>query len=289
MIEIIITISTFSSMVMLFKYFEKINVNNLQAISANYFTAGILSIIFLPNTFEFDKINYSNTTIFFVLAFIVGLLFVLTFNLYAHGAQKIGVTPSTIANKMSMIIPIIIGIILLNEEVTFNKILGISFAFVAIFLSSIGDRKYSLNKNHLIIIVLLFIGQGLADGILNWAQEFILNGSNMNLFFAVTFLAAGFSGLLFLFFKLSSQKVKIEPKSIVWGIVLGIPNYLTLLYFVKSLKSELFSSSEIFPIINIGVIIFCTILSIILFRERVSIYNWLGVILGVFSIFIIIS
>tara|TARA_B100000035_G_scaffold43645_2_gene32627 strand:- start:21337 stop:22206 length:870 start_codon:yes stop_codon:yes gene_type:complete len=289
MIEIIITISTFSSMVMLFKYFEKINVNNLQAISANYFTAGILSIIFLPNTFEFDKINYSNTTIFFVLAFIVGLLFVLTFNLYAHGAQKIGVTPSTIANKMSMIIPIIIGIILLNEEVTFNKILGISFAFVAIFLSSIGDRKYSLNKNHLIIIVLLFIGQGLADGILNWAQEFILNGSNMNLFFAVTFLAAGFSGLLFLFFKLSSQKVKIEPKSIIWGIVLGIPNYLTLLYFVKSLKSELFSSSEIFPIINIGVIIFCTIFSIILFRERVSIYNWLGVILGVFSIVIIIS
>ena len=289
MIEIIITISTFSSMVIMFKYFEKINVNNLQAISANYFTAGILSIIFLPISFEFDKINYSNTTIFFVLAFIVGLLFVLTFNLYAHGAQKIGVAPSTIANKMSMIIPIIIGIILLNEEVTFNKILGISFAFVAIFLSSIGDSKYSLNKNHLIIIVLLFIGQGLADGILNWAQEFILNGSNMNLFFAVTFLAAGFSGLLFLFFKLSSQKVKIEPKSIVWGIVLGIPNYLTLLYFVKSLKSELFSSSEIFPIINIGVIIFCTILSIILFRERVSIYNWLGVILGVFSIVIILS
>ena len=289
MIEIIITISTFSSMVMLFKYFEKINVNNLQAISANYFTAGILSIIFLPNTFEFDKINYSNTTLFFVLAFIVGLLFVLTFNLYAHGAQKIGVTPSTIANKMSMIIPIIIGLILLNEEVTFNKILGISFAFVAIFLSSTGDRKYSLNKNHLIIIVLLFIGQGLADGILNWAQKFILNGSNMNLFFAVTFLAAGFTGLLFVFFKLSSQKVKIEPKSIIWGIVLGIPNYLTLLYFVKSLKSELFSSSEIFPIINIGVIIFCTILSIILFRERVSVYNWLGVILGVFSIFIILS
>ena len=73
MTEIIITISTFTSMVMLFKYFEKINVNNLQAISANYFTAGILSIFFLPNTFEFDKIIYSNTTLFFVLAFIVGL------------------------------------------------------------------------------------------------------------------------------------------------------------------------------------------------------------------------
>ena len=289
MTEIIITISTFTSMVMLFKYFEKIKVNNLQAISANYFTAGILSIIFLPNTFDFDKIDHSTSTLFFALAIVVGLLFVFTFNLYAHGAQKIGVTPSTIANKMSMIIPIIIGIVLLNEEVTINKVLGISFAFGAIFLSSLGDREYSLNKKYLINIVLLFIGQGLADGILNWAQKFILNSSNMNLFFAVTFLAAGFAGLIFVFVKLSSQNIKIEPKSIFWGIVLGIPNYLTLLYFVKSLKSELFSSSEIFPIINIGVIIFCTILSIILFRERVSIFNWLGVVLGIFSIFIILG
>ena len=110
----------------------------------------------------------------------------------------------------------------------------------------------------------------------------------MNLFFAITFITAGFTGLIFVFFKLSSQKVKIEQKSIFWGIALGIPNYLTLVYFIKTLKSELYSSSEIFPIISIGVIIFCTVLSIILFREKISFYNWLGVVLGVFSIFIII-
>ena len=45
MIELFITISTFSSMVLLFKYFEIIRINNLQAITANYFTAGILSIL----------------------------------------------------------------------------------------------------------------------------------------------------------------------------------------------------------------------------------------------------
>ena len=289
MIELLITISTFSSMVMLFKYFEKINVNNLQAIIVNYFTAGVISIILLPNNFDFIKVNNYQSILFLVLAFVVGLLFVLTFNLYAYGSQKIGITPSTIANKMSMIIPIIIGLVLLNEELTFNKIIGISFAFGAIFLSSLGDKKYNLIKNHLIIILLLFTGQGLADGILNWAQKNILNSSNMNLFFAITFLSAGFLGLLFLFFKFIRNKAKIQHKSIIWGIALGIPNYLTLFYFIKSLKSEQFSSSEIFPIINIGVIIFCSILSIILFKERVSIYNWIGVILGICSIFIILS
>ena len=102
----------------------------------------------------------------------------------------------------------------------------------------------------------------------------------MNLFFAITFLSSGFTGLIFIFFKLGCQKIKIEQKSIL-GIALGIPNYTTLLYFIKSLKSELYSSSELFPIINIGVIILCTILSIILFQEKISFYNWLGVFLGV--------
>jgi drug/metabolite transporter (DMT)-like permease len=289
MIELVITISTFSTMVMLFKYFDKINVNNLQAITSNYFTAGILSIIFLPNDFDFHEIISSVNILFWVHAFIVGLLFVITFNLYAYGSQKIGITPSTIANKMSMIIPIIIGVFLFNEEVTIYKVLGISMAFGAIFLSAIGDEKYSLNKNYIIIIILLFIGQGFADGILNWSQKFILNSMNMNLFFAITFFAAGFFGLSYMVYEVISKKVELNPKNIIWGIVLGIPNYLTLLYFIKSLKSEYFTTSEVFPIINIGVIIFCSILSIVLFKEKISVYNWIGVILGVLSIFIILS
>ena len=88
---------------------------------------------------------------------------------------------------------------------------------------------------------------------------------------------------------MKNNKMKIKFHNISWGIALGIPNYITLLYFIKSLKSERFLSSEIFPIINIGVIVVCTTFSIILFKERVTIYNWLGLGLGIFSIFIILA
>ena len=44
MIEILITIITFSFMLMLFKYFENYAVDNLQAIIVNYLTAGSLAI-----------------------------------------------------------------------------------------------------------------------------------------------------------------------------------------------------------------------------------------------------
>ena len=287
MIEIIITIVTFSSMVLLFKYFDMISIDNFQAITANYFTAGLLSLLNNPSNINFFEFENIPNTLFFILSIIVGILFVFTFNLYAIGSQKIGITPSTIANKMSMIIPIIIGVILLNENFSFNKFIGVSLAFGAIILSSMGNGKLNINKSHILIIVLLFIGQGIADGILNWCQKFLINSQNMNLFFCFTFLSAGFAGLITLIFK--NKKSKIRMKNVIWGIILGIPNYITLLFFIKSLKSEMFASSEIFPIINIGVIILCSFSSIIIFKEKVTIYNWIGVSLGILSIFVILN
>jgi uncharacterized membrane protein len=110
----------------------------------------------------------------------------------------------------------------------------------------------------------------------------------MNLFFTLTFLSAGFAGGLYSFFKIKTSNLKMDKKSIFWGIILGIPNYLTLLYFIKSLKSELFSSYQVFPIVNIGVIVLCTILSVILFQEKVSIFKWIGVGFGILAISLIL-
>lgn len=288
MIELIITIVTFSSMVLLFKYFEIIKINNLQAITANYFTAGILSLLNLSFNIRLSECIILIHPLFFGFSLIIGLLFVITFNFYAKASQNIGITASTIANKMSMIIPIIVGFLFLNEEFTINKFIGISLALIAIYLSSLGNGKIKINKNHLILLTLLFVGQGTADAVLNWSQKFLINDQNMNLFFGSIFLFAGFFGLFFVFFKMKNNKMKIKFHNISWGIALGIPNYITLLYFIKSLKSERFLSSEIFPIVNVGIIVVCTTFSIILFKERVTIYNWLGLGLGIFSILIIL-
>jgi uncharacterized membrane protein len=188
-----------------------------------------------------------------------------------------------------MVIPILIGIILFKEEITFFKILGIFLALGAIVFSSKEDKKSKkLSKMNIIILFLLFIGQGLADGILNWGQRNILNSENMNLFFTMIFLSAGFAGGLYSIFKIKTSNLVMDKKSIFWGITLGIPNYLTLLYFIRSLKNELFSSYQVFPIVNIGVIVMCTILSVIIFKEKVSIFKWIGVGFGILAISLIL-
>ena len=76
MIEITLTIVTFSLMLIIFKYFEIFKVNNLQAIIVNYITAGALSLVadgsVLTNNFSITNL-FQPTFIYYAL--IIGVLF----------------------------------------------------------------------------------------------------------------------------------------------------------------------------------------------------------------------
>ena len=144
MIDILYTIITFSSMLILFKYFGKYQVNNLQAIIVNYFTAGSLAL-FIANVngipIVFQHIIFSP---YILPSLIIGLLFIITFNLLAYGTQKIGIAISTVSNKMSMIIPVIIGIYFFKETLGIVKLIGIILAISAIYMTSTKGGKLSL-------------------------------------------------------------------------------------------------------------------------------------------------
>ncbi len=287
MIDIIYTTITFSSMLVLFKYFGKYGVNNLQAIIVNYFTAGTLSLIVAHNNdikISLPDIIYST---YIIPSLIIGFLFIVTFNLLAFGTQKIGIAISTVANKMSMIIPVIVGISLFSEKLGMFKLIGIVLAISAIYMTSTKSGKLSFDKKFLPIILLIFFGQGMADGTLSWAQKFSINDENTPLFFASIFLIAGILGSVFLIYETIKNGFKLEFKNLIWGIGLGIPNYLTLHFFVRSLQSPIFESSQVFPIVNMGVIVLTALAGILLFREKLSFFNWGGILVAVLAISLI--
>ena len=286
MIEINLTIVTFSLMLIIFKYFEIFKVNNLQAIIVNYITAGALALVadgsVLTNNFSITNL-FQPTFIYYAL--IIGVLFIITFNLIAFGTQKIGIAITTVSNKMSMIIPVLIGLFVFKEDKNFLKLIGIVLAILAIFFSCSKNGKLSFDKKYLPVIILVFIGQGIADSTLKWAQEFAINASNNNVFFATTFFTAAFSGTLFMMIQL--RKITVTLRSLLWGVILGIPNYFTLYFFVEALSARVFESSQVFPIVNMGVIVLTAVMGIILFREHLSKSNWMGILLALIAISLI--
>ena len=80
---------------------------------------------------------------------------------------------------------------------------------------------------------------------------------------------------------------KIAFKNVYWGILLGIPNYFSMLFLVKTLSYFPTASATIFPINNIGIVAVSTMVSVWFFKEKLNSKNIIGLLLSLTAIALI--
>ena len=282
MINIIYTILLFNILIIVFKMFQKYKVDNLQGLIFNYITAGIFSYLFLESAFSLEYIINSD---WLFHAIIIGTLFIVVFNFYAFGTQKVGITITTVANKMSLIIPVAAAIILYGDSFTFLKGVAFFLALSGIYLSSTKGGKLSFDKKYLWLIILVFLGQGISDSIFNdFAQKF---PSEVGcLFFMVLFFIASISGIIIHSVKSINKKNTLQLKSVFWGVIFGVPNFFSLLFFLRALATPNLNSSIVFTLVSMGVVVSSSLIGIFLFKEKLSKTNWIGILLSICAIYI---
>ncbi len=284
MINIIYTILTFNILIITFKMFERYKVDNLQGLIVNYLTAAGCSYFFLDQNFSLNHVLNSE---WIYHAMIIGTLFIIVFNFYAFGIQKIGISITTLSNKISLIIPVCAALILYPEKESFTILKGIAFflTLVGIYLSTTKSGRLTFNKKYIWIIILVFFGQGVSDAIFNdFAQKFPNEGGY--LFFMTLFFFASISGILILSGKSIISNNTLQLKSLFWGIIFGIPNFFSLVFFLKALNEPELASSIVFPLVSIGVVVSSSIIGMILFKEKLSRNNWIGILLSICAIYI---
>ena len=283
MIFLALSIIASTLIFVIFRLFASYNINTLQAIVVNYFVACICGVIGYQNSIELSAIPQYN---WFYYTLALGALFIIVFNLMAITTQHNGLSVVSVATKMALVIPIAFGLWYYKEPLGTSKAAGIVLALIAVYLVAVKkDSSIILQKKNLVFPVLVFLGSGLIDTSLNFLQnDFITDKSLIPLFSSTIFLTAGVIGIMVLL----AQKIKgvlvLEFKNIIAGIVLGIPNYFSIYFLVKALRSDLFDSSGIFTINNVGIVIISTLLGIVFFKEQLSIKNWIGITLAVISI-----
>ncbi|MBL7898517.1 MAG: hypothetical protein JNJ99_08285, partial [Crocinitomicaceae bacterium] len=185
----------------------------------------------------------------------------------------------------SLIIPIIAAVILFEgETLSLLKVVGIFLALAGVYFTTMSGSKLNFDIKYLWLILVIFFGQGMADVLFNCAKEWYVDASLNGLFFVVIFLSAGTVGLFMLVPKIINGTSKVSFKNIGWGIALGIPNFLTLWFFFRSLDSGQLEVSQVNPIYNIGVVVVSSLIGFLIFREKLSLSNWFGVLLSVASI-----
>lgn len=301
MIYLIISILIASSLFVIFKLFATFKINTAQAIVVNYLIAFLFGFYNSETSTTLLQIPQQS---WFIGAFILGILFIAIFNVMGITAQKNGLAVASVAGKMSVAIPIIFGVFLYDESIGFIKIIGVLLALTSVYLASAKSDTASVNLKDLKYPILLFLGSGCIDTLLKYMEISYVSKSAIPMFLATIFGCAFIFGCFFMALqvlkslildkKIKSIQRKQEEgkqiiKNIIGGIVLGIPNYYSMAFLIKALKTEGLESSTLFTINNVSVVILTTIFALLFFKEKLVKKNWIGIGLAVISILVVAS
>jgi drug/metabolite transporter (DMT)-like permease len=283
LIVLFLSILFSTGLFVIFKYFGIYKIDVLKAIFVNYIVAFSMGFLLAERQIPISEIPLEP---WFMGALFLGALFVSIFFVMAMTAQKNGVSVTSIAGKMSVVVPVIFGVILYNESVTFLKLVGIIIALVAVYLSSVKEQKSEKN-GALLLPILLFIGSGTIDTLLKYIQENYVADEDVSIFSGSLFGIAAIFAFFILVIKTVKKRTAFGLKNILAGIILGVPNYYSIIFLIKALQNKNFESSTLFTINNVAIVVVSTLVGLLFFKEKFSTKNKIGVAMAILGIVLV--
>ncbi len=281
---LILSITASLLIFVIFKLLERFKVNTFQAIVVNYIVAFGFGIGTNQQLVVFKDVFEAK---WFLGSVIVGAMFIGLFTIIAKTAQKNGLSVASVASKMSVIIPIVFGIFLYQESIGYQKVIVIVLALISVYLVSVKSKTSVNFKKNLLLPILLFFGSGISDTYINYLQDTAISEENIPLFSACVFGFAGIIGIIILSIKKLRKQARLDSKSILGGIALGLANYASLYYIIKSLQLPNMESSTFFTLNNVAIVMASTLIGLWIFKEHLTKKNWTGIGLALIAIYLV--
>lgn len=287
MVALLLCILTNIGIFICFRLFKIFNLNTFQAIVFNYVTCVITGIVFLEERSALNHINWSTDWV--IIGAVLGAIFIGTFYLMARTTQIFSMTVSSIASKMSLIIPVLISLFVLNiqsKQYSPLNYLGMGLAIIAILMSSYKEKKLeamSAPGLTFLLPIAVFLLGGLIDSVINFTNFKFLSAETEPVFPIVIFSSAALIGLV----SIMLGKTRIVFKNVIWGVILGVVNYFSVYFLLRSLSHFQNDGAILYPLLNVGIILLASIVSVMFFKEKLSRINLLGLVLAISSIVLI--
>jgi len=278
MISLLLSILSSTIILIVFKIIEKQKINLFPPIVINYIAASTLGFSLNGNALNF---NTSAVSPWILFSIIIGIMLIGNFYLLGRSTQKAGIGITTVSAKMSFVLPVMFSLIFdINDQINIPKAILIAFAVASVFLV-IFPGQNSKAQGSIIYPSLIFFALGLLDTLVKYCQyHFISTPEKSSLFSAINFSIAGIIGVLLI---LSSKKNLLELKHAkVWliGTILGIANFGSMYFLINALNALKFNNSLVFGINNIGIVVLSVIIAFVVYKERFSKTNWIGLLLA---------
>ena len=263
----------------LLKVARKKNIVIQQAIAFNYIVALGLSYFLLKPDFKglgFTEfvVQSENAPVFFAL----GILLPTVFIIMSKAVEFAGIVRSDAAQRLSLFLPIVAAFLIFGEQLSQARLIGIILAFVALFCLLNKPTDTESNIKGMVGLILVWFGYGIIDILFKQVAK------SGGAFPATLFISFVLAACVMFGYLLLKREVFTVP-SFVGGIILGGLNFMNILFYIKAHQSFSENPTLVFAGMNIGVICLGTITGALVFKEKISKINWVGIAIGISAIF----
>lgn len=270
-----------------FRLHPQFNIDTTQAIIFNYWICLPVGWLLLPTGATFS-IDFSAEVTYYAL--LLGIGFIVTFMFAGASTLKSGITATSLANNMSLVIPVLFNLFVFNTTQQFGTInyLGLVLALVAVYLSTLKHEEKKedalTSPNNLTLPLIVFILYGLTNTAFNYLNLKYVSDNGTTISFMLTACSgAVVAGILLLVY----NRQPIQLNNVLAAIPLGVPNFLSFFFLLKALDAFKNNGAYVLPVYNIGVILASTFVAVFFFKEKLNKINWLGLALALVSIILI--
>lgn len=274
MIWLALSIVLNTAIFVLFRLLPRWNARIFPVILFNYLVCTLVGFILVVCNKKTTELFTWNTQYLWALG--LGIFFIVTFFSMARSTAQNGTGLTSMFSKMSVLIPILVAVFFLNEELTGNKIAGIIVSLAGI-LVILYKKEKTTNLNPALLLF-VFAGSGLVDTGLNLMKSRFLANTSEWTISTLTFFSALLVGLFYSLLK-ERNNFKLKKQEVLAGISLGIINLFSIVFLLMAVKAYQGQTGWLFVINNISIVVMSYLISLLMFKEKITLRIAVGILL----------
>jgi len=282
---------------LIMRAYPRYQVDSFHAVVFNYYSCVLTGLLLTPDLRVFAEVQWASEGTLLTMA--LGAMFVTAFMLIGLTAQRVSVTAASLAGNMSLVIPVLFGLFVFrnnNKDFTALNYLGLVLALVALALGAIqrapkaadaGNAASAAKRALWILPVVTFFATGTNNTLINYLSSKYYPSGQITVFMIIACFGAVVIGTSILIYRIVAHGHRLKLRSVLGGLLLGVPNFLSLYFLLLALAAFGNSAAYVFPIYNILTMLVSALAAWALYKERLNTLNKWGLVLAVIAIVLI--
>ena len=250
--------------------------NTTDALVFNIFVFIVSAMLFLP------KIFGCSTAVWVYGVF--GGIFAVAYQLLYTKALSIGnVSLTAMISNFSMVLNVLMSYIFFDEPISAMRLFGISLTVTSFIICNGGGEKGGVDRKWLILAVLAMFSTSAGSIVQKMLGESPYRNENQAFISCLYLVSALIGGLIYPVLRKSEKlNLKIGFGMIKYAVAVGVS--LALYQWVYTYGLANIEGTFLFPSLSGGTIILTTLSGILIFKDKFTHRQIVGVIIGIISL-----